>query len=57
MRRTALSGIIGSIILCIMAVFFMHPSELVKATISAIACGVFICEGIILFVYAFSADD
>jgi len=57
MKKTAISGITGSIMLCIMVVFFMHPSELVKVIVSTIAITVFLVEGIILFVYSLWADD
>ena len=57
MKKTAISGIIGSIMLCIMVVFFMHPSELVKVIVSTIAITVFLVEGVLLFIYALYEND
>ena len=57
MRKATISGIVGSIMLCIMAIFFLHTTETVKLFVSVMAIAVFLCEGIILFAYAFCADD
>jgi len=57
MRKATISGIVGSIMLCIMAIFFLHTTETVKLFISVMAITVFLCEGIILFAYALYEND
>ncbi len=57
MRLTILSGIVGTAIICIMAVFVVHPTELVKTIVATLAITIFLIEGLILLCYSMWRDD
>ena len=52
MKLAIISGIIGTVIICMMVILFVHTTELVKAIVSIISIWVLLIEGVILFLYA-----
>ncbi len=57
MKLETLSGIIGTIIICIMIFLFAHPTEYVKNIVSIISIFMLLIEGIILILYAIWKND
>ncbi len=57
MKITTISGILGTLILCMMTVLFIHPTELVERTVSDIAITLFVIEGVVLIIYSIFGDN
>ena len=57
MKLTTISGIIGTLILCMILVLFIFQTKEVKTMVAAISICVVLIEGIILIIYTIWKDD
>ncbi len=57
MKLTIVSGIVGTLILCMIAVLFMFQTEDVKAIIATISVTIILVEGVILIIYSIFGDN
>lgn len=57
MKLTTVSGIFGTIILCMIAVLYIFQTEDVKMTIAIISIVTILIEGVILIIYSMFGDN
>ena len=57
MKLTTISGIIGTLILCMISVLYIFQTEDVKNTVAAISVCVVLIEGVILIIYSIYGDN